>query len=160
MAKTITFNELRKIKDQLPSGSMRQIADKLDLNEETVRNYFGGRNFDKGQSVGIHFEQGPDGGIVTFDDTTILDLAKKDDQLLIQYLTACSKAKGSVFCFFFYHVMNLTVSTESAELQFKQILEEFFIKACRLLQLLSKLIIASYLHDIGMSVETGVKFCC
>ena len=77
MAKTITFNELRKIKDQLPSGSMRQIAEKLDLNEETVRNYFGGRNFDKGQSVGIHFEQGPGGGIVTFDDTTILDLAQK-----------------------------------------------------------------------------------
>ncbi len=77
MAKTITFNELRKIKDQLPSGSMRQIAEKLDLNEETVRNYFGGRNFDKGQSVGIHIEQGPDGGIVTIDDTTILDLAQK-----------------------------------------------------------------------------------
>jgi DNA-binding transcriptional regulator YhcF (GntR family) len=77
MAKTITFNELRKIKDQLPSGSMRQIAEKLDLNEETVRNYFGGRNFDKGQSVGIHFEQGPGGGIVTIDDTTILDLAQK-----------------------------------------------------------------------------------
>jgi hypothetical protein len=77
MAKTITFNELRKIKDQLPSGSMRQIAEKLDLNEETVRNYFGGRNFDKGQSVGIHFEQGPDGGIVTIDDTTILDIAQK-----------------------------------------------------------------------------------
>ena len=77
MTKTITFNELRKIKDQLPSGSMRKIADKLDLNEETVRNYFGGTNFDKGQSVGIHIEQGPDGGIVTIDDTTILDLAKK-----------------------------------------------------------------------------------
>ena len=55
MAKTITFNELRKIKDQLPSGSMKQIAEKLELNEETVRNYFGGRNFDKGQSVGISF---------------------------------------------------------------------------------------------------------
>ncbi len=77
MTKTITFNELRKIKDQLPSGSMRKIADKLDLNEETVRNYFGGTNFDKGQSVGIHIEQGPDGGIVTIDDTTILDLATK-----------------------------------------------------------------------------------
>jgi len=75
MAKTITFNELRKIKDQLPSGSMKQIAEKLDMDEETVRNYFGGRNFDRGHSVGIHFEQGPDGGIVTFDDTTILDLA-------------------------------------------------------------------------------------
>jgi hypothetical protein len=77
MTKTITFNELRKIKDALPSGSIRRIADKLELNEETVRNYFGGKNFDKGQSVGIHYEQGPDGGIVTLDDTTILDLAKK-----------------------------------------------------------------------------------
>jgi hypothetical protein len=76
MSTTITFNELRKIKDQLPSGSIRKIANELNLNEETVRNYFGGRNFDKGQSVGIHFEQGPDGGIVTFDDTTILDIAK------------------------------------------------------------------------------------
>jgi hypothetical protein len=63
MAKTITFNELRKIKDQLPSGSMRRIAEKLNLEEETVRNYFGGRNFDKG-------------GVLTFDDTTILDLAQ------------------------------------------------------------------------------------
>jgi len=77
MENTITFNELRKIKDKLPSGSMRQIAEQLNLDEETVRNYFGGRNFEKGKSVGIHFEQGPDGGIVTFDDTTILDLAKK-----------------------------------------------------------------------------------
>ena len=77
MTKTITFNELRKIKDQLPSGSIRKIAEKLDLNEETVRNYFGGRNFETGQSVGIHFEQGPGGGIVTFDDTTILEMAEK-----------------------------------------------------------------------------------
>ncbi len=76
MSKTITFNELRKIKDQLPSGSMKKIAEKLDLNEETVRNYFGGRNFEIGQTVGVHFEQGPGGGIVTFDDTTILDLAQ------------------------------------------------------------------------------------
>jgi len=76
MAKTITFNELRKIKDQLPSGSMKKIAEKLDLNEETVRNYFGGTNFEKGQTVGVHFEQGPGGGIVSFDDTTILDLAR------------------------------------------------------------------------------------
>lgn len=76
MAKTITFNELRKIKDKLPSGSMKKIAEKLDLHEETVRNYFGGTNFELGQCVGVHFEQGPGGGIVTFDDTTILDLAE------------------------------------------------------------------------------------
>ena len=77
MGKTITFDELRKIKDRLPSGSMRKIADRLDMNEDTVRNYFGGTNFDKGQTIGIHFEQGPGGGIVTFDDTTILDMAKE-----------------------------------------------------------------------------------
>ena len=75
MTKILTFNELRKIKDQLPSGSIRQIAEKLNINEETVRNYFGGKNFDKGESIGIHFEQGPGGGIVSFDDTTILEMA-------------------------------------------------------------------------------------
>jgi hypothetical protein len=86
--------------------------------------------------------------------------------------------------------MNLTVTLESAELRFKQILEEFFIavydekklpshginhhrrvwryskelftlfagrKPATFLQLPSKLIIASYLHDIGMSVETGIR---
>ena len=77
MAKTITFNELREIKDKLPSGSMKKIAEKLDLNEETVRNYFGGWNFEKGESAGIHLEKGPNGGIVTIEDTTILDMAQK-----------------------------------------------------------------------------------
>lgn len=77
MAKTMTFNELRKLKDKLPSGSMKKIAENLNLDEETVRNYFGGRNFEKGQSIGVHFEQGPGGGVVKFDDTTILDMASK-----------------------------------------------------------------------------------
>ncbi|HHV00032.1 MAG TPA: DNA-binding protein [Bacteroidales bacterium] len=76
MARTLTFSQLRKIKDQLPDGSIRKIADKLDLEEETVRNYFGGWNFDRGQSAGIHIEKGPEGGIVTITDTTILDLAE------------------------------------------------------------------------------------
>ena len=42
MTKTITFNELRRIKDRLPDGSMHRIADELGLQVETVRNYFGG----------------------------------------------------------------------------------------------------------------------
>ncbi len=75
MSKTITFNELRRVKDQLPDGTMKYIADKLEMNVETVRNYFGGTNWDNGEAVGFHYEQGPDGGIVTLDDTTILDLA-------------------------------------------------------------------------------------
>jgi HD superfamily phosphohydrolase YqeK len=86
--------------------------------------------------------------------------------------------------------MNLTRTIESAENQFKQILEEFFISVYnenslsshgidhhrrvwsyskkllhlipnkntpQVLHLPSKLIIASYLHDIGMSVDPGAR---
>ncbi len=73
---TITFNELRKIKDSLPDGSMQMIAEKLDLSVETVRNYFGGANYNEGETVGIHLEKGPNGGIVVLDDTTIFEMAK------------------------------------------------------------------------------------
>lgn len=74
---TMTFNELRQIKDQLPSGSMQKIAEELGIDVETVRNYFGGDDYDSGKSAGIHLEQGPEGGIVQIDDTTILEKAKE-----------------------------------------------------------------------------------
>ncbi len=77
MAITITFNELRALKDQLPDGSIHQIAEELGMKPETVRNYFGGYNFKEGKSMGVHIEQGPDGGIVVLDDTTIFDKALK-----------------------------------------------------------------------------------
>ena len=73
--RTITFNELRRIKDSLPSGSMHRIADELNMTVETVRNFFGGHNFKNGKSVGIHLETGPDGGLVMLDDTTVLEKA-------------------------------------------------------------------------------------
>ena len=73
--RTITFNELRRIKDSLPSGSMQRIADELNMTVETVRNFFGGHNFKNGKSVGIHLEPGPDGGLVMLDDTTVLEKA-------------------------------------------------------------------------------------
>ena len=75
MTKTITFNELRRIKDRLPDGSMHRIADELGLQVETVRNYFGGQNYQDGRSCGIHIEPGPDGGLVVLDDTTIFERA-------------------------------------------------------------------------------------
>lgn len=75
MTKTITFNELRKIKDALPSGSMTKIAEELGLEKESVKNYFGGHNYKDGKSVGVHIEPGPDGGLVMLDDTKILDVA-------------------------------------------------------------------------------------
>ena len=72
----ITFNELR-IKDRLPSGSSQRIADELGISVDSVRNYFGGRHPEAKEGVGIHIEQGPDGGVVTLDDTTILDAAMR-----------------------------------------------------------------------------------
>ena len=49
----ITFNELRRIKDRLPSGSSQRIADELGLDVETVRNYFGGKHFDAHGEIDI-----------------------------------------------------------------------------------------------------------
>jgi hypothetical protein len=77
MERKITFNELRKIKDSLPDGSIKRIAEEFKVTEETVRNYFGGANYEKGCAVGIHMEPGPNGGIVLLDDASILDRARE-----------------------------------------------------------------------------------
>lgn len=74
---TLTFNELRTLKDNLPDGSMHRIAEELDLSVETVRNYFGGANFERGESIGIHLEPGPNGGMVSVDDPRIWQMAQR-----------------------------------------------------------------------------------
>jgi hypothetical protein len=73
----ITFNELRKVKDSLPDGSIRKLASEFEVTEETVRNYFGGSNYEKGTAVGIHMEPGPNGGIVLLDDAAIFERAQE-----------------------------------------------------------------------------------
>ena len=75
MTKTISFNDLRKLKDSLPDGSMHRIADKLNITVQTVRNYIGGSNYDFGKNCVVHIEPGPNGGIVVLDDSTIYDMA-------------------------------------------------------------------------------------
>lgn len=72
---TISFNKLRMIKASLPVGTIKRIAKELNMEEETVRNYFGGDNYSEGHSVGLHIEPGPDGGICQIDDSTVLDRA-------------------------------------------------------------------------------------
>ena len=73
----LTFNELRRIKDNLPDGSMQRIADMLNIKVETVRNYFGGTNYNEGGAAGLHIEPGPDGGVVCINDSTILEIARQ-----------------------------------------------------------------------------------
>ena len=73
----ITFNELRRIKHSLPTGSVSRIASDLEIDEQTVRNYFGAQKYKSGQIAGKHIQPGPDGGIVDLEDDTILNLAKK-----------------------------------------------------------------------------------
>jgi len=73
----ITFNELRKIKHSLPTGSIKRIAKQLELDEQTVRNYFGAHKYADGEVVGNHVQPGPNGGIVHLEDTAILEAARK-----------------------------------------------------------------------------------
>ncbi len=74
----ITFEELRKIKHSLPHGSVKRIADELEVDEQTVRNYFGANKVtDEGDLVEKHVQPGPHGGYVELTDTRILDLAKE-----------------------------------------------------------------------------------
>lgn len=73
----ITFEELRRIKHALPTGSVKRIADELNIEEQTVRNYFGAKKYENGQIVSQHIQPGPDGGIVCLEDDTILNVAKR-----------------------------------------------------------------------------------
>ncbi|MEM1119952.1 MAG: DNA-binding protein [Bacteroidota bacterium] len=73
----ITFEELRNIKHSLPTGSVKRIANELRIEEQTVRNYFGAKDYTAGKSTGWHLQPGPNGGLLSFKDTTILDLAKQ-----------------------------------------------------------------------------------
>lgn len=73
----ISYNELRDIKHQLPTGSVKKIASALQIDEQTVRNYFGAKKYDgDSQLTGKHIQPGPNGGIVNLESTDILDLAK------------------------------------------------------------------------------------
>lgn len=73
----ITFEELRRVKHSLPTGSVRRIAKELAIPEQTVRNYFGAAKYVEGTPVDRHIQPGPNGGIVHLEDTTILDLARR-----------------------------------------------------------------------------------
>ncbi|MFK7809195.1 MAG: DNA-binding protein [Saprospiraceae bacterium] len=73
----ITFQELRRIKHSLPTGSVQRIAQELSIEEQTVRNYFGAAKFQHGETTGRHVQPGPLGGIVNIDDTQILETAKR-----------------------------------------------------------------------------------
>ena len=73
----ISFKELREIKHKMPSGSVSRIAQELGINEQTVRNYFGANKFEEGSLTGKHVQPGPNGGVVSIEDTTILDMAKQ-----------------------------------------------------------------------------------
>jgi len=73
----ITFEELRRIKHALPHGSVAKIANDLNIDEQTVRNYFGAHQYKDGEVVEFHLEPGPNGGIVHIEDTRILERAQQ-----------------------------------------------------------------------------------
>jgi len=73
----LTFKELRDLKHSLPTGSIARIASELNVDEQTVRNYFGAQKYNEGDIPDIQVEPGPDGGIVHIEDTRILEMARQ-----------------------------------------------------------------------------------
>lgn len=73
-----TFNRLREVKDSLPHGSMDAIAAELGIAADDVRAFFNGQGT---AESGYHIEPGCDGGIVTIENSHILEVA-----LLIAWL--------------------------------------------------------------------------
>ena len=72
----ITFEELRRLKHSLPHGSISRIASELKKDEQSVRNFFGAIKY-KGATDDWHYESGPDGGVVSLNDTSILEAAQR-----------------------------------------------------------------------------------
>lgn len=74
----ITFNKLREVKHSLPTGSVKRIADELNVSEQTVRNYFGAEKYsDATRPIDKHVQPGPNGGIVNLSDTRIFEAAMR-----------------------------------------------------------------------------------
>lgn len=73
----ISFEELRRVKHSLPTGSISRMASELSLPEQTIRNYFGAEKYKDGTTVDRHVQPGPNGGIVHLEDTKILELARQ-----------------------------------------------------------------------------------
>ncbi len=73
----ITFHELRQIKHSLPTGSVKRIAEELEIEPQTVRNYFGAQKYREGNIVGKHVQPGPDGGYVALEDDAIIKAARR-----------------------------------------------------------------------------------
>jgi hypothetical protein len=73
----ISFDELRKLKHSLPHGSIHRIAEETGLDEDTVRNFFGGFHFNHGKPVGIHFEKSNNEVFVRIEDEKILRFAQR-----------------------------------------------------------------------------------
>ncbi|MCC6815585.1 MAG: DNA-binding protein [Saprospiraceae bacterium] len=70
----ITLDELRNLKHRLPHGSIKRIAEELNMDEQQVRNYFGAQHL---ENSGNHLQSGPNGGIVHIEDERILNLANR-----------------------------------------------------------------------------------
>jgi len=74
----ISFRELRNLKDSLPDGSIKKIALNLSLDEDTVRNYFGGTHYkNESETVDFHIEKTHNGAVVKLKENEIYNEAMK-----------------------------------------------------------------------------------
>lgn len=74
----ITFDELRKIKNQLPKGAILFIARELNYTVQMVRNYFGSRKIDGYSIPDMHHQPGwVEGGLIIMGERRVLEIAHR-----------------------------------------------------------------------------------
>ena len=71
----LSMNEQQHVNKDSVSDKNEEIAKEMNMDEQTVRNFFGGDNYTDGQTVGFHLEPGPDGGICRIDDSSVIERA-------------------------------------------------------------------------------------
>ncbi len=83
----ITFEELRNIKHSLPAGSIRKIAKQLNVEEQSIRNFFGAKKTSGELPAGWHKQAGPNGGVIKIESPIVLEYAQQmiaDSKKLVQ----------------------------------------------------------------------------
>lgn len=89
----ITLERLREIKSNLPPGSIKQIANKLNAEEQQVEKFFEANSASSDQASEWYRQVGPSRDILKIENPIILNFAK---QLIMESKNMISKTNIAI----------------------------------------------------------------